>query len=69
MKVLYEEPCEGKLQARFWCAMKVIQVMKVGPSVGVVQANLPNNLNAAVIKSYGSERLRKRLYKIVMCDV
>lgn len=37
--------------------------MKEGPSVGIEQASLPNNLNAAVIKSCGSERLRKRLWK------
>lgn len=37
--------------------------MKEGPSVGIEQASLPNNLNAAMTKSYGSERLRKRLWK------
>ncbi|AHM56104.1 hypothetical protein EAL2_808p04490 (plasmid) [Peptoclostridium acidaminophilum DSM 3953] len=43
--------------------MKGIRMMKVGPSTGIEQANLSNNLNAAVIKSRGSERLRKRLHK------
>ena len=49
--------------------MKVAAEMKEGPSVRIVQANSSNNPNAAVIKSHGSERLGKRLYKIVMCVV
>ena len=46
---------------RWWCAMQGIQVMREGPSVGIEQANLPNNPNAATIHSCGSERLGKRL--------
>ncbi|NYB76116.1 hypothetical protein HZF24_18370 [Sedimentibacter hydroxybenzoicus DSM 7310] len=42
---------------------KVATEMRGGPSARVVQANLSNYLNAAEVKSYGSERLRKRLYK------
>jgi hypothetical protein len=43
--------------------------MRGGSSIGTEQADLSNNLNAAAVKSYGSERLRKRLYKTVMCDI
>jgi len=43
--------------------------MRAGPSMGIEQANPSNNLNAAVVKSCGSERLRKRLYKTVMWDI
>ncbi|MDS1030027.1 hypothetical protein RDV78_05900 [Bacillota bacterium LX-D] len=41
--------------------MKVAAEMKKGPSMRIVQANSSNNPNAAVVKSYGSERLGKRL--------
>lgn len=46
--------------------MKVEAMMKAGSSVRIEQANSSNNPNAAEIKSLGSERLGKRLYKIVM---
>ena len=38
---------------RWWCAMKGTQMMKEGPSAGIVQANLPNNTNTAAVKSHG----------------
>jgi len=43
-----------------------MQMMKEGPSAGIVQANLPNNPNTAEVKSFGGIRLGKRLYKTVM---
>ena len=46
---------------RWWCAVKVAAEMKEGPSMRFVQANSSNNLNAAVLKSHGSERLGKQL--------
>ena len=46
--------------------MKAAAEMKVGPSVRAVQADSSNNPDAAVVKSNGSERSGKRLYKIVM---
>ncbi len=46
--------------------MKGTQMMKEGPSAGIVQANLPNNTNTAAVKSHGGKRLGKRLYKTVM---
>lgn len=39
-----------KPYARWWCAMKGAQKMKVGPSTGIEQANLSNHSNAAVVK-------------------
>ncbi|HWT27392.1 MAG TPA: hypothetical protein VN131_05585, partial [Mobilitalea sp.] len=51
---------------RWWCAIKGMQMMKEGPSAGIVQANLPNNPNTAEVKSFGGIRLGKRLYKTVM---
>lgn len=36
--------------ARWWCAMKGTQKMKVGPLAGIEQANLSNHSNAAVVK-------------------
>lgn len=41
--------------------MKGTQKMKVGPSIGTEQTDLSNYFSAAVIKSYGSEQLKKRL--------
>jgi len=41
--------------------VQVAAEMKEGPSERIEQANSPNNPNAAVVKSYGSERLGKRL--------
>lgn len=38
---------------------KVVTEMKEGPSERIEHANSPNNPNAAVVKSYGSERLGK----------
>jgi hypothetical protein len=46
--------------------MKGTQMMKEGPSAGIVQANLPNNPNTAEVKSFGRKRLGKRLSKTVM---
>ena len=46
---LIEPPCTEPY-ARWWCAMKGAQKMKVGPSTGIEQANLSNHSNAAVVK-------------------
>ena len=45
-----KEPLYTERYARWWCAMKGTQKMKVDPSTGIEQANLSNHSNAAVVK-------------------
>ena len=45
-----KEPPSTERYARWWCAMKGAQKMKVGPSTGIEQAHLSNHSNAAVVK-------------------
>lgn len=50
VKFLGENRFFRQSDARWWCAMKGAQKMKVGPSTGIEQANLSNHSNAAVVK-------------------